>query len=48
MRNDIMNKKPKTSAVTTYAASVVTIPSSASTTTPQNTNNRDAKFLADR
>jgi hypothetical protein len=44
----IAKGKPEVSAVTPYTASVVTIPSSGSTATPQNTNNKDAKFLADR
>jgi hypothetical protein len=44
----IANRKSKASAVTTYAASVVTIATAGSTATPQNTNNKDAKFLADR
>ncbi|MGD0137373.1 MAG: C10 family peptidase [Tepidisphaeraceae bacterium] len=42
------NRKSKASTVTTYAASVVTIPTSGSTATSQNINNKDAKFLADR
>ncbi|MGD0768916.1 MAG: choice-of-anchor Q domain-containing protein [Tepidisphaeraceae bacterium] len=46
--NDTAKGKSKTSAATTYAASVVTVPTSGSTATPRNTNNRDAKFLADR
>ncbi|MGD0390586.1 MAG: fibronectin type III domain-containing protein [Tepidisphaeraceae bacterium] len=41
-------RKSKASAVTTYAASVVTVPSAGSTATPQNINNKDAKFLEDR
>jgi hypothetical protein len=44
----IANGRSKASAVTTYAASVVTIPTAGSTTTPQDTNNKNAKFLADR
>jgi alpha-L-arabinofuranosidase len=44
---DATNRKSKVSAVTTYAAGFVTIPTSGSTATPQNIN-RDAKFLADR
>jgi beta-glucanase (GH16 family) len=42
------NRKPKASVVTSYAASVLTIPTSGSTAIPQNTNNEDAEFLADR
>jgi hypothetical protein len=41
------NRKPKVSAAA-YAAGVVTIPSAASASTPQNVNDKDAKFLADR
>jgi beta-glucanase (GH16 family) len=46
--SDTTNRKPKAPAVTTYAASIVTVPTSGATATPQNTNNKDAKFLADR
>ena len=45
--SEITNRKSKASAVTTYAASVVTIPTSGSTATPQDIN-EDAKFLAHR
>ncbi|MGA2440237.1 MAG: fibronectin type III domain-containing protein [Tepidisphaeraceae bacterium] len=40
--------KPKTPAVTTYAANIVTVPSAGSVAVSQNVNNKDAKFLADR
>jgi hypothetical protein len=42
----IANGKSKGSVMTTYAASVVTVPTSGSMATPQNTNDKDAKFLA--
>ncbi|MGD0388817.1 MAG: LamG-like jellyroll fold domain-containing protein [Tepidisphaeraceae bacterium] len=45
---DTTNGNLKATAVTTYAASVVTVPTSGSAATPQNTSNKDAKFLADR
>jgi hypothetical protein len=44
----IANGRSMASAVTTYAASVVTIPTAGLTATPQDTNNKDVKFLADR
>jgi len=43
----IAKGKPNASAVTTYAASFVTIPATGSTAAPQNIN-KDTKFLADR
>ncbi|MGA2441980.1 MAG: cohesin domain-containing protein [Tepidisphaeraceae bacterium] len=43
----VTNGKPKASAVTTYAASVVPSAGAGSTATPQSIN-KDAKFLADR
>jgi hypothetical protein len=42
----IANGKSTGSVMTTYAASVVTVPTSGSMATPQNTNDKDAKFLA--
>ena len=45
---DTKSRKSKASAVTTYAASVGTIPASGPTATPHSINNKDAKFLADR
>jgi hypothetical protein len=44
--SDTSNKKAKASTVTAFAASVV--PTAGSTATPQNSNNKDAKLLADR
>jgi uncharacterized repeat protein (TIGR03803 family) len=44
----IANGKSKGSVMTNYAASVVTVPTSGSMATPQNTNDKDAKFLAAR
>jgi len=38
----------KASAVRAYAASVVTVPTPSSTAILQNTNKKDAKFLAGR
>ncbi|MGD0390687.1 MAG: hypothetical protein ABSC42_17220, partial [Tepidisphaeraceae bacterium] len=46
--SDTTSRKSKASAAAPYAASVVTIPTSGAMATPRNTNNKDAKFLADR
>jgi hypothetical protein len=45
--SDTTNKKPKSSAVMTFAARAVTIPAAGSMSTPQNVV-EDSKFLADR
>jgi hypothetical protein len=45
--SDKKSRKTKASTVTTYAASVATIPTAGSMATPRNTD-KDAKFLADR
>jgi len=46
--SDTTHRKWKAWAVTTYAASVATIPSAGPTATGRHFDNKDAKFLADR
>ncbi|MGD0769947.1 MAG: IPT/TIG domain-containing protein [Tepidisphaeraceae bacterium] len=44
----VTSKRPKALFATSYTASVSTIPSAGSAAAPQNSTNKDAKFLADR